>query len=166
VFSFAQINWRDTTRRLSDTCKNLQKGSMEKTLPGTNHSMFLIIANGIVISGDEIKKKRIDSISVIKCPQSFTLFGNIGAFGVLKLKTRQKFDTVRITNVVNIEQSHSAQQKVVYAINGYLFADTTLSLSKKAVKRVEILKNFKHKSLNGEEFICVSIWTMKEKKKK
>jgi hypothetical protein len=164
AISFGQTNWRDTTRRLSDSCINLQNEASKKILPGTNHSMPLIVANGIIISGDEIKKKLVDSIFIIKCPESFERFGNIGALGVIYLNTKQKFETINITSVVTINQSHGARQKIIYAINGYLFADTILRISKNAIKKVEILKDLKVDSLDtNSEVTCISIWTLTKK---
>ena len=162
--TFGQINWRDTTNRYPDTCILLQKRASQKILPGTNHSRPLVVADGMIIRGDEIKEKLVDTIFVIKCPQSFERFGNIGALGVIYLETKQEFDTVSITRVATIRQSHGVAQKTIYAINGYLFADTTLKLSKKAVKKVEVFKNFSADFLDINEHVtCVSIWTLTNK---
>jgi hypothetical protein len=160
-----QTNWRDTSIGLRifypDTCVKLQKQAGLKILPGTNHSRPLIIANGIIIRGEEIKEKLVDTIYVIKCPQSVEKFGNIGSLGVIYLDTRQTFDTVLISNVVTIKQSHGSRQKIVYAINGYLFADRGLALSRKAIKKVDILKDYKLQlSATKVEVTCVSIWTI------
>lgn len=164
----AQTNLRDTSNGLRisypDTCIKLQKQATLKTLPGTNHSRPLIIANGIIIRGEEIEEKLVDTIYVIKCPQTFDKFGNIGSLGVIYLDTKQTFDTVQISNVARVNQSHGSRQKIIYAINGYLFADTGLALSRKAIKKVDILKGYKLKLPDiNEEVICVSIWTITRK---
>jgi hypothetical protein len=160
-----QTNWRDTTNGLGiayfDTCINLQNQANLNKLPKTNHSRPLIIANGILIIGDEIEEKLVDTIYVIKCPQSFEKFGNIGALGIVYLNTGQTFDTVRISNIVRTKQSHGSEQKLVYAVNGYLFADPNLYISRKAIKKVDIFKGYKLNSVTPDEAVtCISIWTI------
>jgi hypothetical protein len=142
----------------------LQKEAIPKILPGTNHSRPLIIANGIIVRGEEIKKNLVDTIYVIKCPQSFEKFGNVGSLGAIYLNTRQTFDTVKISNIATIELSHGSSQKIIYAINGYLFADTGFTLSRKAIKKVDILKGYKLQLQDtNEEVTCISIWTITDK---
>ncbi|MEO6452526.1 MAG: hypothetical protein ABIN97_00530 [Ginsengibacter sp.] len=168
ISALGQTNWRDTSNGLRisypDTCVKLQKQANLKILPGTNHSRPLIIANGIIIRGEEVKEKLVDTIYIIKCPQSFEKFGNIGSLGVIYLETTQTFDPVPISNVAAIKQSHGSRQKIIYAINGYLFADTGLTLSRKAIKKVDILKGYKLQLPDtNEEVTCISIWTITRK---
>lgn len=162
---FGQTNRRDTTTGIRiaypDSLIKLEKKSIPKILPGTNHSRSLIIANGIIIRGEEIMDNLLDSIYFIKVPESVEKFGNVGALGVIFINTRQRFDTVQISKVATIRQSHRSNQKVIYAINGYLFADTGIVLSRKAIKKVDILKGYKLQLADiNEEVTCINIWTI------
>lgn len=166
IFAVGQSSWSDSSKSIvvsySDTCYKLQKQADLKKIPGTNHSWPLIMANGIIIRGKEINKNLIDSIYFINGPQSFEKFGNIGSPGVIYLDTRQKFDALQISQIA--KESHGIKQNIIYAINGYLFADSTLKLSRKAIKKVEILKDYKLSSTDNNQVVtCISIWTITKK---
>jgi hypothetical protein len=166
--ALGQTNWRDTSSGLnilhSDTCVKLQHQANLNKLHKTNHSRPLVIANGTIIRGEEINEKQVDTIYIIKCPQSVEKFGNIGALGVIYLDTKQTFDTVRISNLATIKQSHGAPQKTVYAVNGYLFAHPSLTISRRAIKKVDILRNYELNTSNSDEAVtCISIWTITKK---
>jgi hypothetical protein len=168
---WGQNNWHDTSRGLQiqypDTCNKLKGQSDSKKIPGADYSRPLILANGIVIRGDEIQEKLVDTIFVIKCPQSFAKFGDLGALGVISIDTKQNFESVVVTKIASIKKSHSANSKLVYSLNGYLFTDTTLKISTKAVKRVDFINNFKLANFaTDDNTTCISIWTITKKEMK
>jgi hypothetical protein len=161
----AQIKLADTSLSASadskDSCALYHQLAQHKIIPGTNHSIPLIIANGIVIRPEDLSEHLIDSIYMIKCPESFHSYGNIAAAGVLYLKTKQSFESVRITSLVKIRQSHASEQKIIYAVNGYLFADESLMLSRRAIKKIDIMKNYRLPPAGiNEEVTVINIWTL------
>jgi hypothetical protein len=141
-----------------DSCSQLQKQAQLNRLPRSDHSRPLVIANGIIVSIDEINEKLIDTIYIIKCPQSFQKFGNIGAHGVIFIGSRQVFNANPIRELARRKEG----KKAVYAVNGYLFADPDLRISGKAVKGLKTVHNYQLPG-TSELVSCFSIWTITKK---
>jgi hypothetical protein len=151
-----------------DTCFHLQNDANFKTIKGTNHSIPLKLANGIIIRIEELNTKLLDSIYVLKCPQSFEKYGNLGTLGVIYLKTKQKFKTIDVLKIMKSNTRHTNKSNnIIYALNGFVFTDTTLLFSKKAITKVDIIEN--PSILNFEttkNTTCISIWTITDEELK
>jgi hypothetical protein len=151
-----------------DSCYQMQYDSNFTVIEGTNHSIPLMIANGIVIRNDELNIKILDSIYVLKCPQSFEKYGNLGTLGVIYLKTKQKFKTIDVLKIKKSNTRHTNKSDIIiYALNGFVFTDTTLLFSKKAITKVDIIEN--PSILNFEttkNTTCISIWTITDEELK
>jgi hypothetical protein len=151
-----------------DTCFHLQNDANFKTIKGTNHSIPLKLANGIIIRIEELNTKMLDSIYVLKCPQSFEKYGNLGTLGVIYLKANQKFKTIDVLKIKKSNTRHTKKSnRIIYALNGFVFTDTTLLFSKKAIIKVDIINN--PSILNVEttkNTTCINIWTITNKELK
>jgi hypothetical protein len=142
------------------TDRQLQKNV--QTLRGADHLQPLFIANGAIIGGNEIKIKLVDTIYVFKGAESYEKYGGIGANGVVCIGTRQAFDTISISNLADDWYFKNENRRTVYAVNGYLFADPNLSISRKAIRRVNVFKRYRLDA-SDEIVTCISIWTISKK---
>ena len=158
---FGQTNWRDN-RLPTDTCIKIANGIPKNYVGKQIHSNPLIVANGIVIRGQELDTTLLQDISLLKCPDAFNEFGYAGANGALIIKTKQSFKTV---TAFSTRQKKSIEGNVVYALNGFLLSDTTILISKKAITNIQIL-SIDSKTNNDEKVTCINIWTMTKKDRK
>jgi hypothetical protein len=150
-----------------DTClKLVNQGNLRK-LKDIKHSIPIIIANDIIVNINEIKAKLIDTMSIIRCPQSFEKWGNLGTLGIIQIGTKQKFKTIKVTKILEENHVDAKNPNVFYALNGYLFTDKNLSISKNAIVKIDIIKNpFFEDSTTNKNATCINIWTITEKEKK
>jgi hypothetical protein len=145
-------------------CDYYFKSVKVQTIKGTNHCRSIIMANGVIIRTEENNPSLLQNIEVINCPDSYKIYGNIGANGVIVVNTKQTFDFV-IPSQVDFKSSVAYNNnKKIYFLNGFLITNDSLRISKNAIKRTEVLKSshFNDNS-NSDSTILINIWTLTKK---
>jgi hypothetical protein len=145
-------------------CDDYFKSVKVHSLRGIMHCRSIIIANGVVIRTEENNPSLLKRVDVMKCPDSYKTFGDIGANGVIVEDTKQTFDFV-IPSKVNIgNSSFYNNKKKIYFLNGFLITNDSLKISKNAIKRIEVLE-FKDyfETLNKSEVVLINIWILTKK---
>jgi len=158
---FGQTNWRDN-HLPSDTCIKIANQIAYNSVSGTKHSNPLYIANGIVVRGQQLDTTLLQNISVLKCPEAFYKFNYAGVNGAILIQTKQKFKTV---TPISIRESKSVRGQVIYALNGYYLTDSTLEISVKAIKGVDIFITKGSSGINPSPTV-INIWTLTKKERK
>jgi hypothetical protein len=158
---FGQTNWRDN-RLPIDTCIQIANQIANNSVNGTKHSNPLYIANGIVIRGQQLDTTLLENISVLKCPDAFYKFNYAGVNGAILIQTKQEFKTV---TPISIRDKKGIEGKVIFALNGYYLTDTTLLISNKAIKEIEILSTKSVDNINSNQTL-INIWTLTKKERK
>lgn len=157
---FGQSNWRDN-RFQSDTCTKIANEIPFNSVSGTKHSNPLIIANGIVVSGKQLDTTLIQNISILKCPEAFYKFNYAGVNGAIIIQTKQEFKTVTPNS---IRDKKAIEGQVVYALNGYYLTDTSLQISSKAIKSIDIFITKGASGINQSPTV-INIWTLTKKER-
>ena len=142
-------------------CDDYFKSVKVHAIKGTRHCRSILIANGVVIRTEENNPNLLQHINVMKCPDSYRTYGDIGTNGVIVEDTKQVFDFITPFNV-HIENSSSFNdKKKLYFLNGFLITNDSLRISKNAIKRIEVLKpeNYKE-TLNDDKVLLINIWTL------
>jgi hypothetical protein len=135
-----------------------KKADLERVI-GTRHSSPLFLANGIVVRVDEVDSALLESVSVLRCPQSIETFRNLGINGVVLIKTKQVFETT--TPQIEIRKSHGTKSRVIYALNGFILTDTALKISKSSIREIDIVSNSRIDYANlYRGYTCVNVWTL------
>jgi len=146
------------SQRIESCAELTKKANLERVI-GTRHSSPLFLANGIVVRVDEIDSSLLEGVSVLKCPQSIEAFGNLGINGVVLIKTKQVFETTKPQ--IEIRKSHGTKSRIIYALNGFILTDTTLKISKAAIREVNIISNSRIDYGNRYRgYTCVNVWTL------
>jgi len=158
---FGQTNERDNNLP-ADTCLKISKQVQYNSISGTRHSNPLIIANDIVVRGQELDTTLIESISVLKCPEAFYKYHYAGVNGAIICKIKQKFKTV---TPISIAKKKSIKGKVIYALNDFYLTDSTLQISVKAIKLIEIINTKGISGINPNSTV-INIWTLTEEERK
>lgn len=157
---FGQTNWRDN-RLPTDTCMKIANEIPFNSVSGTKHSNPLIIANGIVVSGKQLDTTLVQNISILKCPEAFYKFNYAGVNGAILIQTKQEFKTVTPTS---IRDKKSIEGQVIYALNGYYLTDSTLQISIKAIKGIDIFITKGSSGINPSPTV-INIWTLTKKER-
>jgi len=103
----------------------------------------------------------LQNISVLKCPEAFYKFNYAGVNGAILIQTKQKFKTV---TPISIRESKSVRGQVIYALNGYYLTDSTLEISVKAIKGVDIFITKGSSGINPSPTV-INIWTLTKKER-
>ena len=155
---FGQTNWRNMP---TDTCTKIANQISYNSVSGTKHSNPLIIANGIVVREQQLDTTLVQHISVLKCPEAFYKFRYAGVNGAIIVQTKEKFKTV---TPISIRNKKEIEGKVIFAINGYYLTDTTLLISSKAIKEIEIFSTKGVDDININQTL-INIWTLSKKER-
>jgi hypothetical protein len=147
--------------KVVDTCQLMYNMANMQKIEGTNHSIPYVVANEIMININEIDEKKVNTLYIPKCPKSFELYGNLAALGIIHIKTRQKFEVVKVAELMKKKRIKKYHEPILFALNGYMFSDTSLAISKKAITKVESVKI--PSIQKGGFTICFSIWTLTNK---
>lgn len=158
---FGQTNWRDT-RFPTDTCMNIANEIPFNSVSGTKHSNPLIIANGIVVRGKQLDTTLVQNISILKCPEAFYKYNYSGVNGAIVIQTKQEFKTV---TPISIRDKNFIKGEVIYALNGFYLKDTSLQISSKAVKSIDIFIT-KGSSVIRPSPTVMNIWTLTKRERK
>ena len=123
-----------------------------------------MIANGVVIRPEETNPSLLQHVNVIKCPDSYKIYGDIGTNGVLLEETKQTFDFIIPSQIDFKKSSAYLDKKKIYFLNGFLITNDSLRISKNAITRTEVLtsKNYANTS-NSDGTVLINIWILKEK---
>ncbi|ULQ55836.1 hypothetical protein KJS94_14395 [Flavihumibacter rivuli] len=146
---------------LTDTCIIISNEISSNSVSGTKHSNPLIIANGIIVRGQQLDTTLIQNISILKCPEAFYKFNYAGVNGAILIQTKQEFKTVTPTS---IRDKKSIDGQVIYAINGYYLIDSTLQISNKAIKGIDVLIAKSSSGINLSPTV-INIWTLTKKER-
>ena len=157
---FGQTNWRDN-RLPTDTCIKIANQISYNSVSGTKHSNPLVVANGIVIRGQQLDTTLLQNISILKCPEAFYKFNYAGVNGAILIQTKQEFKT---TTPISIREKKSIEGKVIYALNGYYITDPTQQISVKAIKGIDIFITKGSSGINPSPTV-ISIWTLTKKER-
>lgn len=122
-----------------------------------SHGHPLVLANDVVIRMDQVKINLLDSVSVVRHPDSSSHYGNAAINGIINLKTRQKFGTIVLENV-HIPNARRLTGEKKFILNGYLINNPSIKISKSAIKKVEVI--------DSNDIHYISIWTLTEDEKK
>lgn len=162
IVTKAQINDRIIINfNPPDSCHKLWQNAERQRVSWQMSRAAVILANNIIVRANEIDQQSVDSFIFVRCPQSFEKLGNLGANGIFYFYTKQNFKASTLEKLSRVKRRH--RKNVIYALNGYLFAAPTLMMSKKAVKRIEVIKNFKTDSTGTQTgMTCINIWTVTE----
>lgn len=155
-----QTNWRDN-RLPTDTCIKIANEISSNSVSGTKHSNPLIIANGIVVRGQQLDTTLLQNISILKCPEAFYKFNYAGVNGAILIQTKQEFKTV---TPISIRDKKSIEGQVIYALNGYYLTDSTLQISIKAIKGIDIFITKGSSGINPSPTV-INIWTLTKKER-
>ena len=145
-------------------CEDYFKSVKVHVIKGTRHCRSILIANGVVIRTEEINPSLLQHINVIKCPDSYKTYGDIGTNGVILEETKQTFDFI-IPSQVNFKKTSAfLNKKKIYFLNGFLITNDSLRISKNAITRTEVLKakNYSEAS-NNDSTVLINIWTLTKK---
>jgi hypothetical protein len=177
TFCFAtaigQTNWRDTTNWISptnrDTCNKIDSNASLNLVTRTRHPQPLYIANDIIVSAGILRKKTslIENISVLKCPDAFNKFGYIGYNGAIIISTTQSFETVTPKSIRQNDFS-TLNGEIIFALNGDVIKDSTMKISSKSIKQIELLRagTIKGENKDMTKYNCINIWTLTEAERK
>jgi hypothetical protein len=143
-------------------CDDYFKSVKVHAIKGTNHCRSITIANNVIIRTEENNASLLTHIAVINCPDSYKIYGDIGANGVIVEDTKQTFDFITPSKI-NFRTSYSGN-KNLYFLNGFLITNDSLRISRNAIKKVEVLKpNPYFDTVNNDSTILVNIWTLTKK---
>jgi len=128
-------------------------------IAGTEHSSPIFLANGVVVRGQELDTNLVESISIMKCPQSIRDYGILGINGVILIRTKQIFEVTSLQ--IEVEKSGRTKSKIVYALNGFIITDTLLKISKAAILEINIISKSKiNLSDRYKGYSCINVWTL------
>jgi hypothetical protein len=155
VFLFGQFSQIRNTIR-TDSCNGykVEKGS-SRVLQNP-----LYLANGIVTNSSEVDIDMVIDTKILQCPESSRKYSYIASGGAVLINTTQPFKT---TTPKAIRDTKIISGKVLYAINGWLLLDTTLSISLKAIYEIEVYGPINYR---GEKVSCLNIWTISKEYRK
>ena len=145
-------------------CDGYFKSVKVHKIKGTMHCRSITIANGVVVRTEESSGNLLTHIDVIKCPDSYKTYGDIGTNGVIVEDTRQTFDFITPSHVAIKNASSYDNKKRIYFLNGFLITNDSLKISKKAIKRIEVLNpKYYKETQNSDNAVLVNIWTLTRK---
>jgi hypothetical protein len=156
---FAQVN-RDSILSI-DTCLKIENQISYNSVSGKKCSDALFIANGIVVREQQLDTALLENISILKCPEDFYRFNYAGVNGVILIQTKQDFKTL---TPISIRNKKNIKGKVIYALNGYYFTDSTLQFSIKAIKGIDIFIMKGPSCINPNPTV-INIWTLTKKER-
>jgi hypothetical protein len=148
---------------------NLHKDTLVKiripisnySVNATRHNRPLIVANGVIIRFQQLDTTLIKNISALTYNEGFIRFYYAGSNGVISIETKQKFKTVTL---FSIRDRKDIEGDVIYAINGYYTTDSTLKISTKAIRQIQIFDQ-NDNAINASSTV-INIWTLKRKERK
>jgi len=151
----------------SSICGDFFKSVKVHTIKGTGHCRSILIANGVVIRTEENNPRLLEHIDVIKCPDSYKTYGDIGTNGVIVEQTKQTFYFLVPSQVDFKNSSSYSDKKKIYFLNGFLITNDSLRISKDAIVRTEVLtsKNYVD-TVKGDSTVLINIWTLTKKEVK
>lgn len=144
-------------------CDDYFKSVKVHAIKGTNHCRGIIIANGVIVRTEENNASLLRHINVVKCADSYKVYGDIGTNGIIVQDTKQTFDFI-IPSQVDLKNSSYNDKKKTYFLNGFLITNDSLRISRNAIKRIEVLKPENYFDiLNNDSRILINIWTLTKK---
>ncbi|WP_300565889.1 hypothetical protein [Flavobacterium sp.] len=148
-------------------CEEYFKSVKVHTIKGTRHCRSILIANDVVIRTEENDPSLLKHINVIKCPDSYKTYGDIGTNGVIIEETKQTFHFIVPSQVDFKNSSSYIDQKKIYFLNGFLITNDSLRISKNAIIRTDVVtsKNYSDGEDN-DSTILINIWTLTKKEVK
>jgi hypothetical protein len=145
-------------------CDEYFKSVKVHTIKGTRHCRSLLIANGIVIRTEENNPGLLQHVDVIKCPDSYKIYGDVGTNGVIVEETKQIFDFIVPSQVDFQNSSLYIDKQKIYFLNGFLITNDSLRISKNAIIRTDVLTSEHYAEIeNNDRTILVNIWTLTKK---
>jgi hypothetical protein len=145
-------------------CEDYFKSVKVKTIKGTSHCKSITIANDVVIRTEESKPNLLLHIDVIKCADAYKAYGDIGANGIIVEETNQTFEFIVPSQVDFRNQSSYLDKKKIYFLNGFLIANDSLRISKKAIIRTDVLPSKKYENtFHNDNSVLINIWTLTKK---
>ena len=154
-----------TSKKLTPgICDEYIKSLKVHTLNGTRHCRSILIANDIVIRTEENNSNLLQHINVLKCPDSYKKYGDIGTNGVIVEDTKQTFDFIVPSQVDFKKQPAYLDKKKIYFLNGFLITNDSLRISKNAIVRTEVVTSKNYTDIpNGDSTVLINIWTLTKK---
>lgn len=128
------------------------------------HERPLILANNNVIRMEELNINLLDSVSVLQWPWSYARYGDAGINGVIIINTRQQFKTIA-GQMAALGSVSSNKEKVLF-INGYCIKDSSMQVSKSAIKKIETMDTTIVYAGAPHRVTCINIWTLTAEERK
>ena len=155
---------------LEDSLLKKAKNISENYISLEKYDAPLFLYNGIVINSLEFSNlnlKLMSEITVIKYPESFSIFGYVGVNGLILLKGKQKIKFTTLKEIRS-KEINLGNENFIYALNGYIISDSSFKISKKSVVEIEILNSGSEKGLNKKykNYNCINVWTLNKAERK
>ncbi|WP_266367009.1 hypothetical protein [Tellurirhabdus rosea] len=129
-----------------------------------NHSKIpLSVANGVIVSPNEVNTDFILSVTVIRDKQTNERYGTLAENGCIYLEADQQFDVVTPHLYLSKKRLPASVRTVVFMLNGHLVSDT-LQISKGSIRRVDVLLGSNHVGVPADS-ACLSIWTLSDEER-
>lgn len=145
-------------------CDDYFKSVKVHTIKGTRHCRSIIIANGVIIRTEENNPRLLENIDVIKCPDSYKTYGDIGTNGAIVEQTKQTFDFYIPSQIDFKNSSAYIDKKKIYFLNGFLITNDSLRISKNAIIRTEVLTSKNYTDISkSDSTVLINIWTLTKK---
>ncbi|OQP46817.1 hypothetical protein A4H97_04650 [Niastella yeongjuensis] len=165
IFALLFLSACSTSKKITPgICDEYFKSVKSHTIKGTKHCRSILIANGVVIRTEEVNASLLRHVDVIKCPDAYKTYGDIGTNGVIVEETKQTFDFIIPSQVDYKRKSDYLNKNKTYFLNGYLITNDSLRISKKAIVRTEVLtaKSYSN-GFDNDSIVIINIWTLTKK---
>lgn len=141
-----------------DSCIVLEKLVGNNSVLGTVHKNPLCLTNGVIYKLDSLKVHLIKHLNVFKCSTGYKKYGFAGINGVIEIETKEKIEGLPL---YNFRKNKPEMEKVIYAINGYYLADTTIKINRNAIQEIEFYKEYDAHCTCFKPTV-VNIWIIKK----
>lgn len=156
-----QIFGQDVFKKLNihkDSCTLLEELALSNAVPGAVHRNPLYIVNGVICRLDSLKIDSIKNIEIVKCKQAYKKYGYAGMNGVIEISTKENIEGL---SLYTFRKNKPDLEKVIYAVNGYYLADTTIKIYSNAIQEVEYFNEYDLHCTCFKPTI-VNIWIIKK----